>query len=1125
MNLTAAILVIAGLHVSAATFGQKVTLSEKNVSFKKIVTEIRKQTGYKFFFEDELINKVGRIDIDVHNVSIDEALKRCFESSDIGYFISKNTIVVMEKEHSISTTTAPLPPLELKGIVVDENDQPLPGASVKVKGTDKGVSTDANGRFSLQVPGIGSKLVISFIGYESLELPVTNAGPLRIVLKSSTAKVDEVVVVAHGKLKKKEMVGAVTTIKPGELKIPSSNLTNALAGKLAGIIAYQRSGEPGYDNADFFVRGVTTFGYRKSPLILIDNIETSTTDLARLQVDDIASFSIMKDATATALYGSKGANGVILITTKEGKEGNVNLSFRAENSLSQSTRNVQLADPVTYMELANEAVLTRNPLGGLLYSKDKIENTKTGLDPVVFPATDWQEKLLKKSTMNQRYNLSVNGGGRVARYYVSGSMNVDNGILKVDRKSNFNSNSRLKSYSIRSNININLTPTTEMIARLSGSFDDYNGPVSGGQDIYNQIMQSNSVLFPAYYEPTEETKYVKHIMFGNAADGRYNNPYADLQKGYKQFNRSNINAQIALNQKLSFITQGLSARGMLNIQRSAYFSVSRAYSPFYYLAYNYDYAAKSYSLKPINQEADQSQAPVGTEYLDYKEGDKTLSSDFYGELALDYRREFNKVHSVSGTLVGIAKNSLTGNAKDLQSSLPFRNLGLSGRVTYLYDSRYAAEFNFGYNGSERFYKTHRFGFFPSAGVAYTVSNEKYWDKLKDIVTKLKLRATYGFVGNDAIGSPTDRFFYLSNVNMNSSDRGMQFGTLKNYGLSGIDISRYANNDITWEKARKTNIGMEASFFDKLNIDMDVYHENRTNILMTRSSVPTTMGLSAELKANIGKASSQGIDVAIDYSQNITKKWWAKGMANFTYATSQFKVYEEPQYPEQNKLHVGHSLSQQWGYIAERLFVDDLDAKNSPVQNFGPYGGGDIKYRDVNGDGKITELDQCPIGFPTTPEIVYGFGASSGYGRFDCSIFFQGLARESFWIDAKATSPFVKEQSQLLDVWAQNHWSEDNRNIYALWPRLSTDVNANNTQTSTWFMRNGALLRIKSIEIGYTLSNNLMKRLRLSNARFYLNGSNLFTFSKFNLWDVEMGGNGLGYPIQRVINIGATLSLK
>ena len=1115
------------MQVSASSYSQQITLSGRNMRLKQIFREINRQTSMQFFVEDELLKDAGRIDVDIRDKPLEAALKSCLEGLQLEYAIVDHTIVITK---AVPRAAAPesIPEMlviTLKGTVTDEHGMPLPGATVKLKGTAKGVATDPQGRFTLEVPDKGAVLVVSYIGYEPQDVPVTGSGPVLVALKPVEGKVEEVVIVAHGRQKKSEVVGAVTTIKPSELKIPVSNLTNALAGRLAGVIAFQRSGEPGFDNADFFVRGVTTFGYRKSPLILIDNIESSATDLARLQVDDIASFSIMKDATATALYGSKGANGVILITTKQGQEGSVTLSFRAENSLSQSTRNVEMADPITYMELANEAILTRNPLGGLLYSKDKIENTRNGTDPVVFPSTDWQKMLLKNSTNNQRFNLSLSGGGKVARYYVSGSMNIDNGIMKVDKKNNFNSNSKLKSYSIRSNININLTPTTEMIVRVSGSFDDYNGPLKGGSDIYAQIMESNSVLFPASYEQTEETKYVKHIMFGNAAEGKYNNPYADLMKGYKESNRYNINAQVGLNQKLNFITKGLSARGMVNVQRFGEFSVSRSYNPFYYVAYNYDYATKGYSIRPLNLEDGQSEAPAGTEYLGYEEGPKSLSADFYGELATDYSRTFDNVHSVSGTLVGIAKSSLTGNSGSLQGSLPFRNLGLSGRMTYVYDRRYAAEFNFGYNGSERFHESHRFGFFPSAGVAYTISEEKFWDPYKSWIPKLKIAATYGLVGNDAIGDSKDRFFYLSNVSMKDGGLGMTFGTLKNYTLSGISISRYANNDISWEQAAKTNLKLEMSVLGKVNIDMDIYREQRSNILMDRASVPTTMGLSAMSRANVGKAHSEGIDFALDFTHQIRRNWWAKGMANFTYATSAFDVYEEPQYKEANKLHVGQSLGQQWGYIAERLFVDDLDARNSPRQNFGPYGGGDIKYRDLNGDGQITELDKAPIGFPSTPEIVYGFGVSSGFGRFDCSVFFQGLARESFWINADKTSPFIKEQRQLLKVWADNHWSEDNQNIYALWPRLSIEKSENNIQTSTWFMRNGALLRIKSAEIGYTLPAYLMKRLRLTNARVYVNGNNLFTFSKFNLWDVEMGGNGLGYPIQRVFNAGVILTIK
>lgn len=1124
MRITIIITIACFLQISAATKAQVISLNEKNASLEAIINKIIDQTNYSFIGDTKLIRQAKPIDINVQNASIEKVLGLCFINQPMDYAITEKTVVIRKKEKQAIVD------IKITGVVKDSTGVSLPGVSVTVKGMPKGSAigtvTDGNGRYVLTVPDEAKILVFTSVGMKPIEVEINGRTSINVTMQSVEAKLDDVVVVAFGKQKKTEVVGSVTSIKPGELKVPSSNLTTALAGKLAGIIAYQRSGEPGADNADFFIRGVTTFGYKVSPLILVDGIESTSTDLARLQVDDIASFSIMKDATSTALYGAKGANGVILITTKEGKEGKVNLSVRAENSLSQSTKNVEFADPITYMNLANEASYTRNPLGGFLYQQGKIDNTIRGTDPVAFPTTDWQKMLLKDYTMNQRYNLNVSGGGKVARYFVAGALSQDHGIMKVDPMNNFNSNANLKTYSLRSNVNINLTKTTELITRISGTFDDYRGPINSGTAIYNQIVNSNPVRFPARYAPTEDTKFVKHIMFGNYGDGEYNNPYASLQKGYKDYSQSTMSAQLQLSQDLSFVTQGLTARVMANTQRYAFFDVSRFYNPYYYTAGNYDRVNKTYTLRALNDlQTTPSGVVPGTEFLGYDPGEKNVSSSFYSEASLNYKRTFNQVHSISGMLIGIAKSSLTGGATDLQSSLPFRNMGLSGRFTYVYNDRYASEFNFGYNGSERFHESRRFGFFPSAGVAYTISNENFWKPLKGVMPILKLRATYGLVGNDQIGSPTDRFFYLSNVNMNSGANGAVFGTLTDNSLTGVNISRYANNDITWETAKKFNFGIESNLFNKLGIQVDIYNERRTNILMTRASIPSTMGLSANVRANVGEASSHGVDVAFDYSQNIGSDIWIKGLANFTYATSKFEVYEEPQYAEKNKSHVGYSLSQNWGYIAERLFIDDNDVAYSPKQNFGEYGAGDIKYRDINHDGQITELDQAPIGFPTSPEIVYGFGVSAGYKRFDLSCFFQGLARESFWIDGVATSPFVNDQGALLKAYADNHWSEENRNIYALWPRLSTTVNKNNTQTSTWLMQNGAFLRLKSLELGYTMPPSITKKAHLSSVRFYLNGTNLLLWSNFKLWDVEMGGNGLGYPVQRVMNLGMLISIN
>ncbi len=1014
----------------------------------------------------------------------------------------------------------------LSGKVTDHNGEPLPGATIQIKGSTRGVIADMDGNYEFPDCPVGEVLMISFVGMETIEQEYKGERRLDFVMEQLADELDEVTVVAFARQKKESVLASISTVKPSELKVPSSNLTTALAGRVSGLISYQRSGEPGQDDASFFVRGVTSFSYAAGPLILIDGVEMTSSDLSRLQPDDIASFSIMKDATATALYGARGANGVILVTTKEGKEGPARISFRYETSYSTPTRKVELADPVTYMQLNNEAVATRDPLAILPYTRQKIDMTERGLNPLVYPANDWYGLLFKDYAMNSRANFNVSGGGKIARYYIAATYNRDSGVLNVDKQNNFNNNIDLRKYELRSNVNINVTPTTEAIVRLYGRFDDYTGPIDGGSDLYKKVMRSDPALFPAYYPKTDRTAHVQHIMFGNYEGGNYINPYADMVKGYRDNTTSVMQAQFEMKQNLDFITEGLNLRGLFSTKRVSDFDVRRSYNPFYYSVIDYDRVNNTFNLFKMNPDK-------GTEYLGYSEGDKDIAATTYTELAMNYDRTFNKKHGVSGLLVSVMRNYIEANAGSLILSLPSRNVGLSGRFTYSYDSRYFTEFNFGYNGSERFSRNERFGFFPSIGGAWYVSNEPFWKGgIADAVTKLKLKGTYGLVGSDAIGDRDDRFFYLSEVNMNHSSKRYTFGEDYGYSLNGISISRYANEMITWETSYKTNLGMEIGLFNDLEIIVDVYNEERKNILMNRSSIPSTMGLQSTPQTNVGEASGQGIDFSIDYNKAFRNGWWLTGRANFTWAKTEFKVYDEIDNVDTPWLsRVGNPIGQQWGYIAERLFIDEFDVQNSPVQTFGEYMGGDIKYRDVNNDGRITSLDQVPIGYPTNPEIIYGFGFSAGNDKLDISLFFQGLARESFWIDANKTHPFIDNDDEssvisknaLLKVYADSHWSTTNQDLYALWPRLSNRVIANNTQRSTWFMRDGSFLRLKSVELGYTLPESMLKRLHVKDLRLYVSGTNLLSFSKFKLWDPEMAGNGLGYPIQKVYNVGIQFS--
>jgi len=1015
----------------------------------------------------------------------------------------------------------------IKGVVLDEESNPIIGANILDRDNSKnGTITDFDGNFEISI-NLNAYIEVSYVGFTSQTLKVTDGKDLKITLISDYQNLDEVTIVAYGKQKKSSVIAAVTSINPEELRMPTSNLTTSLAGRVAGVISYQRSGEPGRDNAEFFIRGVSTFGYARSPLILIDGIETTSTDLARLQPDDIASFSIMKDATATSLYGARGANGVILVTTKVGIEGVLKVNVRYEKSYSAPTKSLQIADPITYMRLHNEALTTRNALGGRIYSLEKILISEDpNRNKMAYPTVNWFDELIEDYTLNSRFNFNLSGGGKIARYYLASTINTDNGNLKIDPRNNFNTNIKFNRISLRSNINVNLTETTEVALKFNGNFDDYNGPLDGGALVYQKAMKANPVLYPKVYEPDAQFQNSTHALYGNYGQfGDYLNPYADLMRGYKDESYNNFLATVEIKQKLNFITEGLDLRILGNTSRYSFYNLERKYNPFYYSLGNYDFQSDTYSLVALNPNQ-------GTEYLEYSEGNKVITNATYFEGALNYNKTLKDKHEVSGMLIGIMRELKYANAGNLQSSLPFRNLGLSGRFTYAFDQKYFAEFNFGYNGSERFAKSERFGFFPSFGAGWYMSNEKFMEKFSDYITKLKIKGTYGLVGNDQIGSSDDRFFYISQVNLNNGSLGSPFGLEFGNYINGVSINRYANDQITWEKAKMLNLGIELGINNNLDFQVDYFTEYRTNILMDRAQIPASMGLQAPVRANVGEASSEGFEFTIDYKNSLTNELFVGLRANFSYADSKFEVFEELDYVTAGlpwRSRIGLNLSQPYGYIAERLFIDEADIANSPLQTFGEYMPGDIKYKDINNDGLIDINDEVPIGYPTTPKIIYGFGLSSSYKNLDFSFFFQGSAQSSFFIDAYNSSPFIDTyggaigNNALLNAWADDHWSEDDRNLYAAWPRLSDQLIDNNNRNSTWWLRDGTFLRLKSVEMGYTIKNDFISKLKIANARIYFTGTNLLTFSKFKIWDVEMGGNGLGYPIQLGVNFGVNLN--
>ncbi|MEJ2881588.1 SusC/RagA family TonB-linked outer membrane protein [Pedobacter sp. GR22-6] len=1045
----------------------------------------------------------------------------------------------------------------VKGIIRDSVGG-LPGAVIKIQqASNQGTATDNFGRFTISASK-NSTLIINCIGFKPRQIQLAdqrvsadNVINLDIRLENSTTDLEEVAITGFGNTQKKaSMVSSITSVSVKDLKTPSSNLTNALAGRVAGIIAFQSSGEPGLgtDNSTFYIRGLSTFGTgKRDPLILIDGVESTPTDMARLQPDDISDFSVLKDAAASSIYGARGANGVVLINTKMGMDSKPQFNFTVQNRISKNTRDYEFADNIKYMSMANEAALTRTPNGIEPYSQNKINSTAAGADPYLYPNNNWLDQLVKNYTMNQGYNLNISGGSNRARYYIAGTLNKDNGNLKIDPINDFNTNVNLKNYSIRTNIDFNVTKSTVLIVRMYGQFDDYQGPIggfnergeriSGGETTFRNALNANPVMFPAVY-PASKLPFIEHPLFGSAQTRNtdlsltptmYLNPYAEMVKGYQVYKTSNLQPQIELKQDLNGLTEGLSARAMGYLRRVSFYRANRAYLPFYYSAI-INPQDQSYNLVALNDGGQTSLSPVGRENLDFQQDAKEIDSRMWLEGSVNYNRVFDQKHSVGGMLVSYMSDYENINTNDLIQSLPARNAGISGRFSYGYDDRYLAEFNFGYNGSERFDVRNRWGFFPSGGIGYRISNEKFFEPLRNVISNLKFRATYGISGNDAIGTSLQRFFYMSRVNLQNAAYGASFGRNDGaaiYNRPGVSIDRYENADITWERSKQLNLGMDLTIANSVELIVDVFKQKRTNILQSAQNIDRAAGLMTIPFSNFGEANSKGIDLSGSYRKTLSKDLWINARGTFTYATTKTVKVDELPYPAELSYlsRKGAAINQAYGYIAERLFVDDEEVANSPIQ-FGDRGlrAGDIKYRDINNDGLVNSDDQVAIGYPTEPEITYGFGSSFGYKKFDFSFYFQGSARFSFFINSNQIQPFYQSggsQTGLLKAVADDYWSETNGNLYAFWPRLSTWRVPSNNVTSTWWMRRGDFLRLKNVELGYTAS---IKKLNVKSARIFFAATNLFVLSNFKLWDPEMRGNGMNYPLQSLYNIGLQVNL-
>lgn len=1001
--------------------------------------------------------------------------------------------------------------IEVSGIVLDENNEPLVGVNVTIKDiVGLGAITDIDGNFKIKMMPY-HWLTFSFIGFEKQEILIKEQRTVKVVMKEAKATtLDEVVVTGTGTQKKITMTGAVTTVDVNTLKTSTSSITNALAGNVAGIMARQTSGQPGNNISEFWIRGISTFGAGSSALVLVDGFERNMNEI---NIEDIESFTVLKDASATAIYGSRGANGVVLITTKRGKSGKVQIDAKVETTYNTRTITPDLVDGYTYATLMNEARSTRNQEP--FYTEDKMYLLQHGLDKDLYPNVDWMDVLLKKGAPTYRATLNINGGGSLARYYVSASYVEEGGMYKVDKSlKDYNTNSNYRRWNYRLNVDMDITKTTLVKVGVAGSLDKINEPGAAVDDIWGAAMRYNPISVPLMYS----NGYVP--TFG--ADNDQINPWvASTQTGYQEKWNNKIQTNVTLEQNFDFITKGLKFIARYGFDTNNYQWIDRMKYPEMWRAEQNRASDGSLVMRKIRDEM--TMTPTANSTGDRKE---------YLEAELHYDRTFGD-HIVGGVIKYTQDKTVNSHIKDndLMQSIDRRHQGLAGRFTYGWKYRYFADFNFGYNGSENFAPGHQYGFFPAYSLAWNIAEEPVVKKHLPWMNMFKLRYSYGKVGNDVVGDNDKRFPYLSTFGESNEYNYADLG--QSYIFKGLTYTYYATNAVTWEIATKHDVGIDFSLFnDKLTGTIDYFHEQRDGIYQQRNYIPLSVGMygtgtGMKISTNIGSVRSKGLDGNFGFKQRIGEvDLTFRG--NFTYSKNEILTYDEEFSNYSYKSQQGFRVNQTRGLIALGLFKDYDDIRNSPKQGWSDVMPGDIKYADVNGDGVINENDEVPIGATTRPNLTYGFGVSGRWKDFDINILFQGTGKSTFCIDGPTVYPFQNGDwgNILTDVVESNRWIlGENEDPNAKYPRLSYGGNSNNYRASTYWLRNGSYLRLKNLEIGYNIPKSVINKIHLNNVRLYFMGTNLVTFSKFKLWDPELGSsNGQKYPLSRSYTLGLTINI-
>ena len=1118
---------LLGIDYSFASYNnysqfKTLSVSVNNSTLREVLKTIEKSSQFVFFYLDDAVNLDRKVSIDSKNKKIEEILSELFEGTSCTYRISDRQIFISGK--------APAPneqqqnKRKITGRVTDVKGEPLIGVNVTVDGDANGSITNMDGLYEIFVTKKSVVLKFTYIGFKTSEIR-TNASTniYDVALEEQVNELEETVIVGYGTQRKISNIGAQSSMKMEDIKTPSASLTTTLAGRLAGVVAVQRTGEPGKDAADIWIRGISTPN-TSSPLVLVDGVDRSFNDI---DPEDIESLTTLKDASATAVYGVRGANGVILIKTKPGKVGKPTVSADYYESFTRFTKMVDLGDGITYMNAANEAM--RNDGIATKYTEDQIRNTIAGKDPYLYPNVDWLKEIFNDWGHNRRVNVNVRGGSEKVAYYASVSYFNETGMTVTDKNINtYDSKMKYSRYNFTTNLNIDVTPTTKVEIGAQGYLGEGNYPAISSADLYNAAMSISPVEYPKMFFVNGEA-YVP----GTSTNNNFNNPYSQAtRRGYDNLTKNQIYSNLRITQDLDMLTKGLKLTAMyaFDVYNEIHVHQDRAESTYNFLDTSVPYDMDG---QPILQRIYE-----GSNVLSYKQ-ETSGNKKTYLEASLNYDRTFNDDHRVSALFLFNQQSKLLYPKGTLEDAIPYRMMGIAGRATYSWKDRYFAEFNIGYNGAENFSPKHRFGTFPAFGVGWVISNEKFWQPLSKAVSFLKIRYTDGKVGNSEVSDR--RFMYLDQMKENG-DYGYKFGP-NGTKWSGYETVNMAV-DLIWEESRKQDLGIDIKLFnDDLSIVFDLFKERRENILLKREhSIPSFLGYNTSAPyGNIGIIENKGFDGTIEYNKRINKDWVLALRGNITFNKDKWIQGELPEQKYEWMNQYGRNINGVKGYVAEGLFtqaeIDDMarweslsDANKAITpkpfaSQFGTVKAGDIKYKDLNNDGQIDAYDQTYISRGDVPTTVYGFGFTVGWKDLSVGMMFQGVAGAERVLNGSSINPFNGGGgSGNLYSNIGDRWTEENPDQNAFYPRLSygseTTSNINNFQKSTWWVRNMNFLRLKTLQVSYNLPKPWVNKVHLKNAAVYVMGTNLFTLSRFKLWDPELNtDNGASYPNTTSYSVG------